>query len=405
MPKALAIDDDLIILKMTSAALTRLGYEVSTATDGLKGLAAVRAERPDIIITDVMMPGMDGYEFTRRLRRDPAFAQLPVLILTSQTGLEEKLMAFEAGADDHLSKPFEPAELNARLTVLLRRAERTPQSAAPVSEKARFIAVHSLRGGVGSSSIAINLAVGLRQLWEVPTLLLDLVPAAGQLALMLNVSLKRTWADLAEYKLADIEMELLQTIVGKHNSGVEFVAAPTYPEDAAAINNEVQAQAVRSFANSYEYVIADLPHDFTEAAIAGLDLADHILLMMGPDLPSVRAAAAALHTYNKLGYDREKIIIILNSTFEHNGLARKNIETALHTPINLVLPFDSGSFITAMNMGRAFVTTNPERPVSVSIEDLAYRISKEKHKTASPASPSASLQRVKKRLLDSKDRK
>jgi pilus assembly protein CpaE len=134
-------------------------------------------------------------------------------------------------------------------------------------------------------------------------------------------------------------------------------------------------------------------------------LADHILLMMGPDLPSVRAAAAALHTYNKLGYDREKIIIILNSTFEHNGLARKNIETALHTPINLVLPFDSGSFITAMNMGRAFVTTNPERPVSVSIEDLAYRLSKEKHKTASPASPSASLQRVKKRLLDSKDRK
>jgi pilus assembly protein CpaE len=178
MPLALVIDDDVIILKMTSTALTRLGYNVVTAPDGLKGLAAVKTERPDIVITDVMMPGIDGYEFTRRLRREPAFAQLPVLILTAQTELEEKLKAFESGADDYLSKPFEPAELAARLTVLLRRAERSQAvqgSAARMSEKARFIAVHSLRGGVGSTSLAVNVAFSLLQLWEVPTLLLDLV--------------------------------------------------------------------------------------------------------------------------------------------------------------------------------------------------------------------------------------
>ncbi len=404
MPRALAIDDDVIVLKMTSAALTRLGYSVVTASDGLKGLAAVRAERPDVVITDVMMPGIDGYEFTRRLRRDPAFAQLPVLILTAQTELEEKLKAFEAGADDYLSKPFEPAELAARLTVLLRRAERSQagqSSGAPISEKARFIAVHSLRGGAGSTSLAVNLAFSLLQLWEAPTLLLDLVPAAGQIALMLNMPLKRTWADLIDHSAADIDSELLKTIVSKHASGLEFVAAPTYPEDAQALSHDIITHAVRLLESQYEYVVADLSHDFSEAALAGLDPADYVLLLMTPDLPSVRAAVAALHTYDKLGYDKEKIVVILNSAFEFNGLPRKNIEIALHTPVNLMLPYDSASFITAMNLGRPFVQANPDRPVSIGVEDLAFRLSKEKHQTFSPATPSASLKRFKKRLAAS----
>ena len=184
-----------------------------TASDGLKGLALVKAEHPDIIITDVMMPGIDGYEVTRRLRRDPNFAHTPILILTSQSDLEEKLRAFEVGADDHMSKPFEPAELAARLTVLLRRAEsvKAAQSASPVSmDKARLIAVHSLRGGVGCSSLAVNLAVGLAQLWEAPTLLMDLVFMAGQAALMLNTPLKRTWADLTRFDVADVDIEVMK---------------------------------------------------------------------------------------------------------------------------------------------------------------------------------------------------
>jgi pilus assembly protein CpaE len=400
MPRALAIDDDMIVLKMTAAALGRLGYEVSTAPDGLKGLEAVRAEHPDIVITDVMMPGIDGYEFTRRLRRDPAFAQLPVLILTAQTELEEKLKAFEAGADDYLSKPFEPAELAARLTVLLRRAERSQANQAPevlISEKARFIAVHSLRGGVGATSLAVNIGFSLMQLWGAPTLLLDLVPAAGQIALMLNMPLKRTWADLTEYNAADIDSDLLKTIVSKHTNGLEFVAAPTYPEEAQAINSDSLHQAVSLLETHYEYIVADLSHDFTEAALAGLDPADYVLLMMAPDLPSVRAAAAAIHTYNKLGYAQEKIILILNSNFEQGGLARKNIEAALHRPVNVMLPYDSASFINGMNLGRPFVQANPDRAVSIAVEDLAFRLSKEKHQILSPTTPSASLQRVKKR--------
>jgi pilus assembly protein CpaE len=179
------------------------------------------------------------------------------------------------------------------------------------------------------------------------------------------------------------------------------VAAPTYPEDAQALSHDVMTQAVQLLQSQYEYVVADLPHDFTEAALAGLDPADYVLLLMAPDLPSVRAAAAALHTYDKLGYAKERIIVILNSAFEHNGLPRKNIEVALHTQVNLMLPYDSASFITAMNLGRPFVQANPDRPVSSGIEDLAFRLSKEKHQTVLPATPTPSLQRLRKRFAAS----
>jgi pilus assembly protein CpaE len=118
---------------------------------------------------------VNGYEVTRILRREPQFAATPILVLTAQSGLQDKLKSFEAGADDHLTKPFEAAELVVRVTALLRRLEavKSSRTEVPAREGARLIAVHSLRGGIGSSSLAVNLAVGLSALWREPTILLD----------------------------------------------------------------------------------------------------------------------------------------------------------------------------------------------------------------------------------------
>jgi len=401
MPRALAIDDDPIILKLTASILVRLGYQVTTAPDGVQGLTAVKAERPDIIITDVMMPGLNGYELTRRLRRDPEFAHTPILVLTAQSELEEKLKAFEAGADDLMNKPFEPAEMAARLTVLLRRAEagKIVQSMGlGQAESARLIAVHSLRGGIGCSSLAANLGIGLARLWEKPTLLVDLVFNAGQIALMLNTPLKRTWADLARFSPADLQQETLATVIGKHASGLDFVAAPTLPTDAELLSGELLSAALTLLRTRYEYIVADTAHDFSEITLALLDAADVILLMVAPEMSSARAAAAALDTYKRLGYPKEKVKIVLNWTFEHQGLPRKNIEAALHMPVAAVLPFASEKFVGAINRGHPLLHENPTDPIAALIEDLAFRLSKEQHQSIPPAMPSAAWQRVNKRL-------
>lgn len=411
MARILVIDDDRIIRTIVSKSLSALGYDVILATDGLEGLHLVKAEKPDAVITDKMMPGIDGFEVTRRLRREPGFAHLPILVLTSESDLADRVGAFEAGADDYLSKPFETAELAARLTALLRKAEalRTAELAGTAvdSEDAQFIAVHTLRGGIGSSSLAVNLAISLASLWQSPTLLMDMVLSSGQIALMLNSPLKRTWADLANISTEELDIDVLKRIMGLHDSRMQFIAAPGNPTATESFDHRLMGTAVSILRPRFEYMIADLPHDFGDISLDILDAADYVLLLLAPEMASVRTAAIALDTYKQLGYSKNKIKLVLNWTFEHGGLASKKIETALNHPISLVLPFAPTRFVSAINRGVPLLHSHPEDPVSGLIEDFAFRLSKEAHQGIPPAAPSADWHRVNDRLqlFGSKNRK
>lgn len=402
MPRILVIDDDRIIRTIVEKSLTSLGYDVISASNGVEGLQLVKSERPDAVVTDKVMPGIDGFEVTRRLRREPGFAHLPILVLTSESELEDRVGAFEAGADDYLSKPFEAAELAARLTTLLRKAEalRAAEGSGDShdSEDARLIAVHSLRGGIGSSSIAVNLAISMASLWQCPTLLLDMVLPAGQIALMLNSPLKRTWADLAKIGSDELDIDVLKKIMGLHDSRVQFIPAPSNPTDAESISPALMSTAVSILRPRFDYIIADLPHNFNEITLDVLDNADSILLLLAPEMASVQTAAITLDTYKKLGYPASKIKLVLNWTFEHGGLASKKIEAALNHPISIVLPFAPTRFVSAINRGVPLLHSRPEDPVSGLIVDFAFRLSKETHKDIPPAAPSPTWHRVNERL-------
>ena len=121
MTRILVIDDEPINHQLVARALAPLQCEIHYAENGKNGISQARSLKPDVIITDVMMPDITGYEVTRILRREPQFAVTPILVLTAQSGLQDKLKSFEAGADDHITKPFDPAELVVRVTSLLRR--------------------------------------------------------------------------------------------------------------------------------------------------------------------------------------------------------------------------------------------------------------------------------------------
>ncbi len=400
MPRVLVIDDDPIYHKIIARGLQPMGYEIEVADNGTTGMEKARTVHPDIIITDVMMPDITGYDVARQLRRESEFAMTPILVLSSQTGLQAKLSSFEAGADDYITKPFEPAELAARLTALLRRAENVKATVAveTVHEEARLVAVHSLRGGTGCSSLAINLAIGFHSLWRLPTILLDLTLVAGQVALMLNSTLKRTWADLAHIPANELDMSALESITNKHESGIAFISAPASPSDAEGITSESVAASIQLFKTHYGYVVADLPHDFSEIALSALDAADLILLLASPDMASIRAAAAALDTYQKLNYPPEKIKIVLNATFPKHGLPKEKIEAALSVPISVTIPYIQDVFVEAINYGRPLVLANSDEPISGLLEDMAFMISKDIHKKTKPENPTEAWHRVYKRF-------
>lgn len=120
-PVVLAADDDADILGLITFRLERSGYTVLQARDGEEAWELARSAKPDLAVLDVMMPKLDGFELTRRLRADEATKRMPIILLTARAQESDVQEGFEAGADDYMRKPFSPQELRARVQAILGR--------------------------------------------------------------------------------------------------------------------------------------------------------------------------------------------------------------------------------------------------------------------------------------------
>jgi CheY-like chemotaxis protein len=118
-PTILVVDDDPVIQKLLSVNFEMEGYRVLTAGDGVQGLEKVKAESPDLVLLDVMMPVMDGLEAARRIRGDPATKHIPIVLLSAKAQCTDIRGGLEAGADDYVTKPFDPLELLDKVAALI----------------------------------------------------------------------------------------------------------------------------------------------------------------------------------------------------------------------------------------------------------------------------------------------
>jgi DNA-binding response OmpR family regulator len=120
-PRVLVADDEEDVRELVAYRLTRSGYEVIAAADGQEAFRLAREQPPDLMVLDVMMPRLDGYELTRRLRAEESLRSIPVILLTARSQESDVGRGFEVGADDYLKKPFSPDELVARVRAVLGR--------------------------------------------------------------------------------------------------------------------------------------------------------------------------------------------------------------------------------------------------------------------------------------------
>ena len=395
-PKILIVEDDPVIMMLVKGVLQKDNYIIGEAVNGKEGVAVAETFIPDLILMDVMMPVMDGFEACALIRQHPEIGATPIIMLTALTDLEQKIKGFEVGADDYIAKPFDAEELALRVSAMLRRSKmvsKTPEQ----DKQGKVLSVFSLRGGAGVTTIASNLAVGLASLWREEVVLVDMNWASGHSALSLNLSLKTTWSNILSVPIEEIDAEFVSKVLIEHESGVKVLAAPLSPEMGELVTSENIRYVLELLRNQFHYVVCDLPHNFDVASLAALDFSDEIFLVLLPEIAGVHSTRTALNTFSRLEFSLVSIRLLCNWVFPNHGIANEMIENALSRKIDLTVPYAGDFMLPALNYGVPVVYGDPETSVGALFEDLAFAVSKEEHNKRKMDKPTEAWSRVVKR--------
>lgn len=401
--RVLLIDDEQFYFKLIRKTLSEAEYNLEYAKSGSEGLSKIPAFEPDMLIVDLKLPEMDGFEILERLRRDPKYAHMPVIVITAKDELSEKLRAFELGADDYLVKPFQPEELVARMGILARRGkamQMVRDLETGHKSTATVVTVHSLRGGVGCSSIVVNLGIAFYKLWGQQTLLIDGVLTAGQIALMLDGKPGATWENLVGINPDNFDDAVVGEMMVPHKSGIRYIASPRYPIAADTFTTETLHQLMERIKAHNEFVVVDTSHDFSDMTIQMLSMSSLILLVMAPEMASLRTTLSALEIYDRLGIPLDKVKIVLNNNSSSPAIKQAQLEKVLKRNIDFVLPYEAGEVNRALNFGQPFILNNPDLQICLNLEKMAYQMSNDAHKAIPPAVPSQTWKRVTSQLAN-----
>ena len=396
MAKILLIDDNLDMQKMLSVVLKKQGHDILTAERGQTGIDQATNQPFDVVVLDVMMPDMNGYEVARRLRADARTQNLPVIILTARSQAIDQQAALDAGADAYLSKPVDIAELNAKIQELT--AHGRPRPAAPPADPAptpvmvpppvpavsppqlapapktsssarpniRLYSVVCLRGGVGATSLAVNLA-GALALAGRRVCLIDLSPSSGHAALMLRLRAKPNWAELPD----EINAQNLGFALSKHDSGLQLLASPPLPQ-ANSLSAEKFEAVVYSMINYFTDIVVDGAPVLDAATRAAIALSDRILLPLAPEVTAVQTMTGTLGALASLQVPLDEIRLILNNPTPNPTLLPARIEAALKRPLDATLPYDAGMSV-ALLQGSPLFASQPRSPYMVALASFIQK--------------------------------
>lgn len=313
--KILLIDDDLDTLRLVGLMLQRQGYEVRAANSGVQALAMVQSELPDLILLDVMMPEMDGYEVARRLRSDARTTDIPIIMFTAKSQIDDKVAGFEAGADDYLTKPTQPRELFAHMRAVLSRATKSRQPApAPAApgERGLMVGITCAKGGLGASTLATNLAIVLHEIYHKEVVLSDFRPGLGTIGLELGYLKSEGLVRLLRRKQGEITPREVESELISHTSGVRLLLS-SYNAGEARLSAEVpNFEAItRILPGLGRFVVLDLPPAIDPINTRIMPLCDQIIILVEPSPHTITQTKSMLDEMIKMGIGEGRIDLVL----------------------------------------------------------------------------------------------
>ncbi|TMC71440.1 MAG: response regulator [Chloroflexi bacterium] len=358
--RVLFVDDEEQIRKLLSTWLTRHGYEVSVANDGWEALKAIRSKAPELVITDVNMPNMNGFE-----------PRIPVIMLSARKQADDVLTGYAEGADEYIPKPVEMAVLAAKIEVLIRRFRTTKGDVAAKRGGNVVLFLHG-KGGVGCTTLAVNAAVALAATTIYRVSLLDLNLEFGNAPMLMNLTPPRTLADLAEDSHEQLDEATFGRYLEQDRTGVRVLAGCDVPERAELVTVPAVQQAVDHLQMQSDYVIVDAPASFSQQVLAALDVADAVVVITAAHLPSLKATKETLDVLEKLSYPKERAVLVVNRT-SSAGLEMEHVARFFNRKPDIVVPYTEACD-DAADRGRPLAVLHPDSAATKAIRDLAARI-------------------------------
>lgn len=376
--KILIIDDDLDTLRLVGLMLQRQGYQITAATDGQQGLEKALNDKPNLILLDIMMPEMDGYEVARRLRANPQTVEIPILMFTAKTQLDDKVAGFEVGADDYLTKPTHPSELQSHVKALLARSAKSREKAetATHEQKGYVVGTMAASGGLGVSSLATNLGASLFKASQVSVVLAELMPGQGSFALNLGISQETGLANLLEKAPLEITRSAINEQLVPHDAGFKVLIASNHPRDFHLVNQVNQYEnVVRRLSHMGRYIVLDLGTGLPPFVQRLLPLVDELVVLVEGVLSSIAYTHALIDDLIELGIDKNHITIVLNNrTRSESQMPWAEVQEQLGYPIAATLTPAPELFMQASRLNMPAVLCQPDSLTAQQINKLVERI-------------------------------
>lgn len=377
--QVLIIDQDPAIRTMIRETLTASEYfTVMAETDSLVyGYELIRQNHPQLVFVDLREDQQKTLEVVNRI--STYFKEVLIVLSGPEPTMDLALACMQAGAREYVQRPFTAEQVKDAVS---KHYTSLTVEQTQGDDSGRIITVFSNKGGLGKTTIAVNLAVSLSQVMKKPVALVDLNLQLGDITTFLDIEPKQTIIDIAK-NIGRVDATYLENSLAEYSladpqngdAKVYILADPLNVEEAEEVSAEQINAVLTVLRASFDYVIVDTNTSFDSKTLTALDLADDILLVSIVNLPCIRSSQRLLSLFQRLGYDPQKIKLIINRFVDGEEIGLEDVEDTLEHPVFWYIPNAYQAVMTAINRGIPVAAVDGGKALLKNFIDLAYKVS------------------------------
>jgi pilus assembly protein CpaE len=339
-------------------------------SDDVYGL--VQTMRPAIILLDKKFNDVNAITLVENLTS--RFPNSAIIMILPESEITQSNSYILAGARAFITEPVQADSLINTLDrvrdVLLRQEQAQKEAVTQAEITNNMLVVYSPKGGAGVSTVAINLAIALRQLMKCEVLLVDGKHVLGHSALMLNLRTGNSITDLIPHA-GILDMGLIRQVTVTHISGIQVLPSPVNITKGQGIRPDDLYKVLLGLQSTYPVVVVDGGNYLNDNLITYMDTARRIVLVANPNLASLRDVRQFMDLSHSLSYHKDKLVLVLNQAGRRADVKQGEIERALRAPVFGAIPADENAVLASMNEGVPVIMKHPHHPISRAIKRIA----------------------------------